>query len=299
MRGVLIIDDVLPALSAMTELGRAVLTAPLERLRQRVLEYAVARNWSVVKHAAFAEWVRELTGNAGLEWLSLDPLLQNYHNPRQLRPLRLSREFDGGASILRGPTVTGLGNIELVARELTGAVGVVDDVMASGRTLRTTVRLLNAAGVPVTDVMVCASSRGAREAFRQSHRALRWKEFLVGDWSVLHLRDGCPLLPYTGRPTVDRVVLDASGMGWELRVPVTHLLGHPWQVLCMNSEVREAATQTLLEGIAEFCQRLGRMATVADLRLLSDHVPVPRTSSAPVSGETTLASLFGVRVPAR
>ena len=299
MREFLIIDDVVPALESMTELGRMMLTAPLERLRQRVLEYAVARNWSVVKHAAFAEWARELTRNAGLEWLSLDPLLCEDDDRRQLRPLRLSRKFDGGATVLFGPMMSGLDNFEIIARAVTGPVGVVDDAMASGRTVRTAVRLLAAAGVAVTDVMVCASSRSARDAFRQSHPALRWKEFLVGDWSVLHLRDGCPLLPYTGRPTVDRLVLDADRMGLELRVPTTHILGHPWQVLCMNSGVREAATHALVEGIAEFCRRLGRVATVADLRLLGDHVSVPRTSSAPVSAETTLASLFAVNVPAR
>lgn len=276
MREILVIDDVAPALASMSECGRTIMAAPAERLRQHVLAYAARRGWSVVRHGAFAEWARDLAGRASHPWLSLDPLFGSAYDTDDIHQARLSRQYDGGAAILRGPLMAGLDGLQDVAAELTGPVGVIDDAVASGRTLQAVLHLLGRAGAEVAHVIVCGSPRSARDLFQRKHPAVRWSEFIAGDWVVLHLRDGCPLLPYTGRATGERVALGDGEGSLERRVPTSAVPGHPWQVLCMNSAVRWAVSEAVADGCAYLGQHLGRTATVADLPLLGDHMSVTR-----------------------
>jgi len=285
----LIIDDIGPSLQAMTNLGRQLLDSSVGRLRNAVHGFATRRRWAVVKHSSFSAWARQVAVETGLQWLMLDPLIPATADGVWW-PLRVSRVHDAGKTFLTGSIVSGLGGrIDLASS--TGLMGIVDDASSSGSTLRAVFQAAMASGLSIKHVLVCASTRLAREALTQTDRELRWSDHVPGDWRILHLRDGCPFLPFSGRATGALVHLKSASL--EVRVPSTRLNGHLWQVMYMDREVRAANDAMYAEIPKRLSEYLGRPAIVADLSLLSSAGNVAQTTDdAMISASTLLEPLY-------
>lgn len=271
--GCLIIDDVEASLSMMTELGLQIVGESAEAIRKAVLAFAARRSWVLVPHRAYVQWASETVKHDEYAWLILDPVFPLAALGARARRIRLTRIFHGNDSILSGEyLITG----RYEATDLTpvsGNVGVLDDVAASGQTLRRTARLVAQAGGVVAHVVLAASARAARAALPAQFRGARWSAFVRGDWKTLHLRDGCPYMAYSGRPTEQAPMLGVDGVPVEARIMSSDTKGSLWQVVTMDSAVRAAVEAARREIPRRLEQVLGRPARVRDLPLLGRHVP--------------------------
>ena len=150
--GTLIIDDAHAALGRMTGLGRDVAAPAVEEIRATVLRFAERRHWIVLPYQSYAEWARLKLASNGRHWVVLDPLFERDGLEERASFIRVTRHADPTRPVLiRQTPLEGTSN----ARE----VGVLDDAVSSGRTLRTLMRALAGVGRAVSHVIVCASSR--------------------------------------------------------------------------------------------------------------------------------------------
>lgn len=295
--GCLIIDDVQASLSGMTELGREVATTSAETIRAAVLDFAVRRNWAVVRHGAYVEWATEAIERSVHMWLVLDPLFPVAELGDRCRRVRLTRRFDNNESIVVRPHAPSEGAAPIDLSNMSGEVGLVDDTAASGSTLRHIARLVTHSRGSVAQVLLCSSSRSARDGFRATVRSARWAEFVQGDWQTIHLRDGCPYLPYSGRPTDQQPILGVDGTFVEVRVPSSAVLGNNWQVLCMDPAVCHAIAAARSEVARRLSATLGRAACIRDLCLLGRFVPALAKQGEMVTGDAKLESLLSSAPP--
>jgi hypothetical protein len=289
----LILDDVGAALSMMSELGQGVVRQAAAPIRDAVLEYCLRHEWSLLNYDAYVQWATQQIAADDRKWLVLDPLFPVERLGNRARRIRTTRLFEEHHAIvhrLYADTEFFAGGDELVPK---GDIGVLDDAAASGMTLRRIMRYVGDAGGQVTRILVGASSRTARDAFRSGHSRCAWTEFMPGAWRTLHLRDGCPHLPYSGRPTEQGVVHCGDGSFVDVRVPVATLVGHPWQILAMDARVREAVSRARYMIARQLSMHLGRDACVADLPILGVGVPVLVRPGELVTGTATLESLIG------
>jgi len=225
--GCLIIDDVEASLSRTTALGREVLNRSACSVRKAVLDFAKRRGWTVVRHERYAAWASELMASEPRPWIVLDPLFPRCDNDTNVIHRRYSRSaslVDGMASRPALSETRPLPNAE---------VGLIDDAASSGFTVSQVWTDLRAAGSAVVHVALCASSRSARERLR-GRLAVRWSQFVPGDWRVIHLRDGCPYLPFSGRRLASPATTEGGNPGLVLSVPPTVVEGTLWHVLWLN-----------------------------------------------------------------
>jgi hypothetical protein len=290
--GCLVIDDVDASLSHLTELGRNVAGASAEAIRNAVLDYAVRRKWFVLQHQAYVEWAIDVIRREEHSWLVLDPLFPVAGLGERVRRVRLTRQFDNNEAIVVRHYVLSAGVEPLDMSCISGDVGVLDDAAASGGTLRNMARLVAQTGGRVSRVILAASSRSAHEFFRASGSVTTWTEFVRGDWQIVHLRDGCPHLPHSGRPTDQPSVHGTDGNAVEVRVPSSAVLGNLWQVLVMDAAVRNAVDIARAEIAHRLSNELGRAALVGDLSFLGASVPALVCQGAIVTADTTLESLL-------
>lgn len=287
----LIVDDVACALTTMSVLGRCVASDASQAIREAVRKYAARRGWVVVQHDSFVDWAAGAIREDPLSWVILDPLFPRAKLPNNACHFRLSRRYHHNVTILRSSEVF---DDASTAFELTGErqrLGILDDAVGSGRTLRHMIGLADRKGMHVAAIAACASSRAGRESIQAAHPGLRWSAQFVGDWSTIHLRDGCPYLPYSGVPTGNSVT-DAAGMNpVQLRMPSSAVLGHPWQVLCMDSGVAAALSHARSDIPRRLSDELGRPAQICDLPLLGEHVPAPVPVDNSVTHDTALSDL--------
>lgn len=288
--GCLVIDDVKPSLAAMTDLGRDAASAATDGIRSAVLAFAVLRNWYVMPHAAYVEWASEKIRLSTWPWFVLDPLFPISDLGDRVQSFRLTRRFDNNRTVtvrqhvLSGATLDPFGD--------RNGVGIVDDAAASGGTLRIMSRLITNLGGSVAHILVAAASASARHSLLTQAPSAKWAAFIRGDWKVVHLRDGCPHLPHSGRPTEQPPTSGLDGSNVESRVLSSSVSGNAWQVLYMDPAVRRAATSARIEIVRRFSTSLGRPARVRDLTLLGSSVPVVVEPGEVVTGNTTLASLI-------
>lgn len=286
-RGCLIIDDIARALETATDLGRALLAGPAEQLRATVRRYAEFRGWPVIRHETFTEWALGQAAMTSRRWLVLDPLLHGSMNDSSFIPFRLTRRHDKGVNRVCASQDNwdnqGLAGLEC---------GILDDAVSSGRTLAHASNLIAEAGGSLREVVVCAGAGAARERLRSFHPGLQWREFFPGDWRVIHLRDGCPHFPYSGRATALPSILDPVGSAIELRIPPTSVEGNLWQVLWLDREVRDALLSARLEITRQLAITLGRPARISDLSCLGKHVPALVEPDWSVAADVTLDSLL-------
>jgi hypothetical protein len=285
----LIIDDVDGALATMSELGRAIVSEAAADIRAAVRTFAARRGWMVVAHASYVAWASDAMKNDPRPWITLDPLFPINADGVNAQRLRVSREFDSESSLLtkgfvQSTEVTFDSNANSTA-------GVVDDVAASGRTFRFALKVLTDAGSNIGRVLVCASSREAREGLRASVPGVQWAEYLRGDWRVCHLRDGCPHLPFSGRP--NGIISGEGGMAAvEARVLPTHVTGNLWQVLALDPAVRSAIRDGRRHIVARLTDAVGEPARVSHLPRLGAGVAALVTPNQVVTHDSVLEGLL-------
>lgn len=256
-RECLIIDDVCASLALMTELGRQVSSEAALQVREAVLAYAARRGWSVVPYEQFAAWALRLVNDSAHDWLVLDPLFPVPTPGSRVSRMRLSRvgpaRFDG--DVLSAQVEKG------------HSFGLLDDAAASGATLRHVARLVQQSGATVSTIAVCASTRMARSALLESAPA-GWCDFIRGDWRIMHLRDGCSHLPYTGRSIDQPPLVTARGDEVRLCVPATAIDRSMWHSLNVVSSIATALKAGRTGVVGKLEEALGRAAAVGDLALL-------------------------------
>lgn len=278
----LIIDDVSPAIAAMTELGRNVASDSTNTIRQVVLSFARRRGWRVVSHDAFAAWIREsvLTGVN----VVLDPLLPVASVP-DAHSCRMTR-VAGQQLRWLGPFLEREG-----IHRYSSLVRLIDDAASSGQTLCQVAQAITVCEARVQEIVVCASSQRSRDGVAARQPGARWRDYVPGDFRVIHLRDGCPFLPYSARATGQTVSLEASGPDIELRVPTSTVPGNLWQVLCMDRGIAEEIAVGRAAIAARLSSELQRDACVRDLPLLGPGMSAVAYRGGPVSADTSLALL--------
>ncbi len=275
-----VIDDIDAALKRMSPLGRDVVGPAALTVRSELLAFAQRRGWCVVSYDEYARWGRGLVADSGIEWLVLDPLLP-LDFPR-LHPLRVTRRANG-ISIDAG-TLPGV-----VTRGTT--VGLLDDASSSGTTIYTVSTMVEKAGARVSRVAVCASSSLGRGRVMRSYRNVVWSDLVRGDWPTLHLRDGCPYLPFSGRRSPEMSSI-SSPSAIELRTPATMLPGSVWHSLTVVRAVCDTMRGARHDILMSLETRLGRQPIIDDLTLLGSEVPAVIERSIPIHPSTELRDLL-------
>jgi hypothetical protein len=279
-RKVLIIDDVGVALEQLTDYGRSVVGAASDVIRSTVLELARRRQWTVVPYGSYAKWARQVAENDPHFWLVLDPLFP--------------RTFSASAHFLHPTRVDGRG-FDLDGAPIIEAgsdIGLLDDAAASGSTLGHVVGIVHRSGARVARIAVCASSRVARDFVARLGIQAGWTDFMPGDWRILHLRDGCPYLPYSGR-LISRLSHPDSGTAIELRAPSSSVVGSVWQVLNLDDSVRNAIRSARITIGTQLAASLGRPAIVQDVIAMGSSVSVVvESGAATASLDSPLKSLL-------
>lgn len=284
----LIIDDIQSALSRMTELGREVVGPSAAAIRDAVANYALRRSWVVLGHRGYVDWASAIIKDDGRAWLVLDPLFPIDALGSRVQRVRLTRVFDDNEAVVRRKYVRGAHSELFDAARVTEEVGLVDDAAGSGRTIRYMQGAVSQVGARITHIAVAASSRGAQESVRTAVGSPQWSQYLRGDWRVIHLRDGCPYLPYSGRPTGQAPIPCVEGGEIEVRVSAAEVVGSLWGVLVMDATIH-AAVAAAPHDIA---QRLGaalqREALISDLHLLGSTVSARQRFGTDLTSDATL-----------
>lgn len=263
---VLLIDDVDPALSAMTSVGREVAGEAAQVVRSVVLTQAARRGWQVLPHHTYASWARSTVGADDREWLILDPFFETDSLARKATRITLTRPADAQLPI-RGSLT------DFDVLEAGQCWGIVDDAVSSGRTLYSVSRLCAERGSCVGHVVIGAASRFGRAMVDARVKRVRWSVYLAGDWQTLHLRDGCPYLPRSGRLLRSAIVSADGQASVDLRLPSWRALGSIWQVLWLDRAVQNTIKSECLRILDTVAQRIGCAPRIRDLRILGDDVP--------------------------
>lgn len=286
-RSCLVIDDSQAAAARLSPLGREVLQQSTSGIRDAVISFASRRSWSIARYASFAGWASDQLRLHEGPCVVLDPLFETQVDTDRIHRVRLSRQFSDTAA-LRLVMADGTLPEVLGSRNLL----IADDAAASGTTLRRMLGLVAEAGGSVGTILLCASSDGARRAIPAMSPTTRWQAYLPGDWRVVHLRDGCPFLPFSGRPVGDALVLNGGATVVERRVPSSAVTGNLWQVLLMDRGVKEAIEQGRRSILSLLRSALGRDPRVKDVPLLGADVPVLVADAGALDPETSLEDLL-------
>lgn len=284
--GCMIIDDSTEALLRMTELGQAVAGASTARIVEAVKSYAEKRRWTLVPYTLYREWVTNEVRDTDCHWVVLDPLLRLEELEGSCSSLRLTR------GVPQSQPLAEADGAESGFDLLVGPVGIVDDVASSGRTIAHVARAIGRAGAHVAQVRLCGSSHSARDFLARSLTGTRWSAYIPGDWRVIHLRDGCPHLPHTGRPPSSSYIVTEDGSRVPLRVASTGVLGNLWQVLWLEPAIRSIIEESRREVVRLLGEELGKEARVSDLQLLGEAVPALVRANEEVGAETRLVDLL-------
>ncbi len=261
---ILVIDDVDHALRLMTDLGRRVASPAALNVRRVVLDYAAKRGWTVISYSAFENWAIQMMTTSRVSWIVLDPLFASAGAaPPNLVRFRLSR-----VGQLKGFSY-GEGWSDIPD----GDIAVLDDAVASGFTLRHVTRWIEAAARSVQQYLVCASTRLGRDNAMRETRQAKWCQLMPGDWTPIHLRDGCAHLPFSGaRINLDPIRTE-TGAEVELRSPVMTLTGTPWHSLSVILPIHAAIRESRQSVAQALGYALSRPALVSDLPSLGHAVP--------------------------
>jgi hypothetical protein len=269
---------------ATTELGRSILSDSAEGVRRAVVAFAKRRGWTVIDHGAFVNWAVQEALQQEFGWLVLDPLIQVSGSSR-MRRCQLTRTYEPN----QGRAAGWQGGIE--AWDGFGAsVGVIDDAVSSGRTMLRVGTSIAPYRTSIKSVVVCASTHLARIEILSRHPQSKWNQFLPGDWRVIHLRDGCPYLPYSGRPIQPETKPDACEPQVNVRVPPMAIEGNLWQVLWLDHGIRTAIEWAREAVPLGLMHALGRRALVRDLMRLGTCVPATIFSSEFLNQDSCLPS---------
>jgi hypothetical protein len=284
-----VIDDVQDAIDSLTDLGLSVVAPTARRIRDAVLFSCALHGdgWHIISHSAFVQWAVAQTDQSGFS-IVLDPLFD----------ARLLGDGAAQLNVSRVATATGVRlSVSLppdVAKSITGLpVHIIDDVAASGMTLRSVAGAINAAGGRAAAVMLCASSYRARDTVMRDIESCLWTPWAKGDCRAIHLRDACPFLPHSGKQIQKDVNVRDGCWPVETTLPVTVFRGGVWERLRHDRNLNftlAAARKTIAR---QFSEALGRPARVSDLPLLGPRVRLPLSLGQSANLESTLEGVCG------
>jgi hypothetical protein len=101
---------------------------------------------------------------------------------------------------------------------------------------------------------------------------LSWTMFVRGNHSAIHLRDGCPGLPYAGRRVVNTPDISTEAGMVAQRASAIHFRGGIWGEVAKDRSVLNAMATARRDLATRLSAFLGRVATVSDLPLLGGGV---------------------------
>lgn len=248
----------------MSPAGRELAAETARAIRSSTLSHAARRGWEIVPHRFYADWVAKTVEADDRHWLVLDPLLSGHDVVRRGTRINLTRHADSAIpSRATGLRFDGLADHQ--------SVGVIDDAVSSGRTLCQLGRVCLQQGSRIDTVAVACSSRVGRATVETRVPGVRWFSYLLGDWQALHLRDGCPFLPYSGRP-FRSVAPQGDAVQLDLRLPSWLVAGSIWQVLWLNADVQQSIRDGYRRILRTLTARLERPPQIGDLSLFGDGV---------------------------
>jgi hypothetical protein len=283
----ILLDDIDAALSRLTDFGRAIIAPAARQIQDALLCHAALKNWSVIRHGDFATWALDQI-DPDLLWIVLDPLLSLRPDMKTVAGVRVSRvvtenawEFD-----VQMPE-----NFRFV---MEGAlVGIVEDVVHTGMTIRCAMEVIARVGGQVDDVIVAASTRSGAAVVRANSPELSWIQYCRVDATTIHARDACPFLPFAGRRAFDKPAVRTPVGNVDVRVPITAFRTGAWAEVTADRSVA-AALNAARRGITgRFSSALGRVAQVGDVPLLGQGVSLPLLRPQTATAQTPLKSLLG------
>jgi hypothetical protein len=283
-----LIDDLDAALAVMSRFGVDIVAAASRAVRDSLLLFASLHDMRVVRHDNFTGWVQDQIDPDYL-WLSLDPFgLPQLKSGCEVRQLRLTRRAAAGQLVLEAALPAHIERI-IAGR----SVGLVDDAVASGGTIRHAAALVADAGGKVEDVVVCASTAKGRDAIRRTIPQLAWAEFVRGDHVALHMRDACAFLPFGGRKFEKGVTLHTTHGEVEVAYHPMAFPGSPWDEVAKSRHTTDAILHAARDIEYALSRALERPATAADVGLLGSHVAIPCYRRHDVQPLTLLKHLIG------
>jgi len=280
-RQCLVIDDVERTLATMSAAGRGIVEDGAALVRRVVLQHASRRRWHVVRYDDFAAWASDLV-HRSRQWLVLDPLFPIDPSDGRCLPFRIARaSAAGGIRRYEHDAVPPLDSMSV-------PLALLDDAAASGGTLRYVAQLATQSGVRIARAALCASTRSARDALQMAMH-VGCVEYVPGDWRILDLRDGCPHLPFTGRAATYE---NGDKVYW--RVPMSAVPGNVWQVLLLDSDIKEAIAQARRSVGQHLQQVVGGDPTIMDLQRIGPNIPALVLPHQRADAQTPLSQLIEV-----
>lgn len=278
------IDDVEAACAHLSPLGRRVVQDGALAVRSAIISVVRERGWRVVNYGTFRAWCRDKE-NDFKTWVALDPMFAGTENPH-IVPLRLSRVLHGD--------VWRIEEQEGFAHGLTIGKGVVlvDDVAASGMTIRHAVVMLRERSIAVEEIVLCAATSVARKHLASECPGIKLTCCFEDEGlAAIHLRDACPYLPFSGRPSKQHPDVETSNGRVPIRIPSTTIRQGLWPHVFGDYRALVATVNARSRVAALLSHELGRDATVGDLRLLGRDIPLPAYPRHKVAEATLLSSL--------
>jgi hypothetical protein len=280
----LFIDDVPPVLTRLTALGREVLEPGTTAVRDAVMAFAVRRGCRIIAHGAFADWVSSTVTAIGCDAIiSLDRLLNLSDAGVPVHQLHAKRIATTG-----GYWVDCSWPSDITPYLASARVAIVDDAVASGTTVLAAIRTLAAAGANVTHV-VAGVATGDGQARLARRARVRICLYVSGRWNIAHMRDGCPHLPFSGRPSH---APSATAVAVPRAIPSPSLPGSVWHAAALDAAIHTAIMTARRDAVRRLSEAVGRAALVNDLALLGNGVPALAAAELPLTGETPLQALL-------
>lgn len=204
-----------------------------------------------------------MCGSCSTRWSTPEALGVDAHR------VRLSRTIEDGRWVMKAGLPDRI-RLLVKGRE----VGIVDDVVSTGLTLRHLVGLIVDAGGITADVAVCSATAAGRDSVLALQHDVSWVQFVPGDHDAIHMRDGCPLVAFGGRKMARGVTIDTLTRPVEAVYPPTAFPGL-WGEIGRDrfAASRIGAARKLL--VDRLAMSLGRPATVDDVPLVGDAVGYP------------------------
>jgi hypothetical protein len=260
-QGCVIIDDVDEALEATSEVGRAIVENGARLVQEAVKALASKRGWIVVPYGAYRRWLTDLSERREALWASMDPLL----DAPAFTAIRCSRRhaMDARAQYTCA---------DLPETLWERPFSLADDAASSGNTIRHVIGLAAKRQSRVEHVAVCAASASARQNVLSLRSGCTWMEYVPGDNRVIHLRDGCPYLPFAGRTVATVASPAAERYGTDLRVLPATITANLWQAVWLDAPVRAATTAAVEGVIAGLLNHLDREPLISDVPELGSNV---------------------------
>jgi hypothetical protein len=283
----LLIDDLDEAAARLSSFARTLLSEDLSRLRQILLEHATWNEWRVLSYASFVDWSASLADG------SLAIIADKLYPTNRLRSRTMCMEVHRywmTDSAERQVFVEPESRCVIPNGE---PVVIIDDAAWSGSTLHEICTLANSAGGKVRQVIVGAATPHAEEMLSKTGATFSRFTAVPEGWDILHARDFCPWLPYSGRKLGSTSL--AKDTGFTIRLaPLFHNDGAWLQLGKHPSQGR--LTDLALHGIDRLESYLGRVATIQDLHLFGPNVSLPIDSPealGKITMRTTLRETIG------